>query len=107
MLSTISVLISLIFGTVSFLHPTSFLLNYLCNNFPVRGDGPPKGEQAGLQTTLSGLGSADGSVVSSISMVGGSSGGGALRKPSLCKQQSLNAKIKEMKCYIPYMCRHA
>ena len=33
-------------------------------------------------------------VVSSISVVGGSSGGGALRKPSLCKQQSLNAKIK-------------
>ena len=33
-------------------------------------------------------------VVSSISVVGGSSGGGALRKPSLCKQQSLNVKIK-------------
>ena len=33
-------------------------------------------------------------VVSSISVVGGSSGGGALRKPSLCKQQSSNAKIK-------------
>ena len=39
-------------------------------------------------------GSAPVLAVSSISVVGGSSGGGALRKPSLCKQQSLNAKIK-------------
>ena len=33
---------------------------------PVRGDGPPKGEEAALPTTLSGLGSADGSCPRSL-----------------------------------------
>ena len=63
---------------------------------PLGETGPPKGEEAALPTTLSGSApsTAPVLVVSSISVVGGSSGGGALRKPSLCKQQSLNAKIK-------------
>ena len=63
---------------------------------PLGETGPPKGEEAALPTTLSGLGSVDGSCPCSLLDLRGwgSSGGGALRKPSLCKQQSLNAKIK-------------
>ena len=60
---------------------------------PVRGDGPPEGGRGGAPDHSPG--SAPVPVVSSISVVGGSSGGGALRKPSLCKQQSLNAKRKK------------
>ena len=59
--------------------------------------GPPKGEKKRCSRPLS-AGSAPPTapvlVVSSISVVGGSSGGGALRRLSLYKQQSLNAKIK-------------
>ena len=63
---------------------------------PLGKTGPPKGEEAALPTTLSGLSSADGSCPRSLLDLRGwgSSGGGALRKPSLCKQQSLNAKRK-------------
>ena len=66
---------------------------------PVRGDGPPQGGRYGTPDHSPGLAlpTAPVLVVSSISMGGGSSGGGALRKPSLCKQQSLNAKIKVIK----------
>ena len=56
---------------------------------PLGETGPPKGEETALSP-----GSAPVLVVSSISVGGGSSGGVALRKPSLCKQQSLKAKIK-------------
>ena len=77
---------------------------------PLGETGPPKGEEAALPTTLS-PGSAPAMVsvlvVSSISVVGGSSGGGALRKPSLCKQQSLNAKIKVKRYEILHSGRHS
>ena len=55
---------------------------------PLGEMGPPKGEETAFPTTLSGLGSAN-SLVSSISMSGGSAVGGALRKPSLCKQHKI------------------
>ena len=64
---------------------------------PLGETDPPKGEETALPTTLSRFGSADGSCPRSLLDLRGwgSSGGGALRKPSFCKQQSLNAKIRD------------
>ena len=67
---------------------------------PVRGDGAPRRGEKRRSRPLSpgsALPTAPVLVVSLISVVWGSSGGGALRKPSLCKQQSLNAKNKSNK----------
>ena len=55
--------------------------------------GPPKGEETALPTTLSGLGSCPRSLLDLRGW--GSSGGEASWKPSLWKQQSLNAKIRD------------
>ena len=53
---------------------------------PLGETGPPKGEKPALRPLFPGSAppTAPVLVVSSISVVGGSSGGGALRKPSLC-----------------------
>ena len=58
---------------------------------PLGEMGPPKGEETALLTTLSELGSANSSCPLSLLNLHewGSSVGGALRKPSLCKQHKI------------------